>query len=267
MGVHLTVSAAMPHQLAWESGGYGLFTRYFIDGLTDLRADINGNGRVTSAELINFIKPRTESWCDEIEECRLYRFTPNLYPRNETLVLQAVGDVGSPVGGDGDAVAISDVLPALASETLSIDIHPGDRVRIGEEVSYVVTSDVEGHVTLLDLGADDRLTLLFPTVDDIGRGKSGRILANSPLTIPDKSYGFACVAGPPTGEGHLMAIVTKDLIDLDGVLDEYRSNEAIENKLDFVKSIAEQLYKVWTDDTENRAAEWAVSDTTYWIDD
>ncbi len=267
VSAHLTISAALPHQLAWEVGGYGLFTQYFIEGLTDLRADLNGNGRVTSAELINFIKPRTESWCDEVEECLKYRFTPNLFPRDETFVLQPASNIGSTVVGDGDADTISDVLPALGSDTLSVDIRPGNRVNIGEEVSFVVTSDVEGYLTLLDFNADNRLTLLFPTAEDIGRGKSGRILANRPLTIPDKSYGIAFRAVPPTGDGHLIAIVTEDRVDLDGLLDEYRSFEEVDNKLDFVKSIAERLYRVWTGDRENRGAAWAVSNTTYWIDE
>ena len=61
--IHLTLSAALPHQLAWElDEAGGIFTTYFIEALTDMRADLNGNGRLTGAELINYVKPRTESW-------------------------------------------------------------------------------------------------------------------------------------------------------------------------------------------------------------
>ena len=65
INVHLTLSAALPHQLAWESDGSGVFTKLFIKALTDMRADRNGNRSLTTAELMNYVKPRTETWCDE----------------------------------------------------------------------------------------------------------------------------------------------------------------------------------------------------------
>ena len=268
LDVHLTLSAALPHQLAWESNGSGIFTTYLIEALTDMRADLNGNGRLTSAELINFIKPRTERWCEGAEECRERDegFTPNLDPKNETFVLQPVASAGNtPVVDEEDPEAVSDVLPVLDEDAVSIDIRPGDRHNVGDEVEFVLTSAMDGHLTLLDLNASDELVLLFPTIEDVDRGKSGRILANRPLTVPDKSYGFAFVAAPPAGDGQLIAIVTKDRVDLAGLLDAHREFEPIDNKLDFVKSVAERLYEVWTGDEENRGAKWAVSYAPYWI--
>ena len=90
--VHLTLSAALPHQLAWETDGSGIFTRYFIEALTDMRADLNGNGRLTSAELINYVKPRTERWCEQVKRCRDLEFTPNFGPEERDLRAAAGGD-------------------------------------------------------------------------------------------------------------------------------------------------------------------------------
>ena len=268
LDIHLTLSAALPHQLAWESNGSGIFTSYLIEALTDMRADLNGNGRLTSAELINFVKPRTEGWCEGAKECRERDdgFSPNLDPKNETFVLQPVVASGdATVVGEEDVDAVSDVLPVLDEDAIAIDIRPGNRHEVGDEVAFVLTSAMDGHLTLLDLNASDELVLLFPTIEDIDRGKSGRILANRPLTVPDKSYGFAFVAEPPAGEGRLIAIVTKDRVDLASLLDAHREFEPIDDKLDFVKSIAGRLYEVWTGDEENRGAKWAVSYAPYWI--
>jgi hypothetical protein len=233
-----------------------------------MRADLNGNGRLTSAELINFVRPRTESWCKQVEPCRTRKFTPNLDPKNEAFVLQqaSAGDA-LPIVSEEDAGAVSDILPALGDDAIVIDIQPGNRHRIDDEVFFRVTSATDGYLTLLDLNAGNDLVLLFPTRDDIARGKSGRIRANHALTVPDESYGFAFTAGPPVGRGQLIAIVTEDQVDLGGLLDEHRDFEPIEDKLELMKSIAERLYAVWTGDEENRGARWAVGYAEYRISD
>ena len=62
IGVQLTLAAALPHQLAWESDGAGIFTKLLIEALTDKRADSNKSGDVTTAELMNYLKPKTVDW-------------------------------------------------------------------------------------------------------------------------------------------------------------------------------------------------------------
>ena len=267
INVHLTLSAVLPHQLAWELDGSGIFTKLFIKALTDMRADRNGNGRLTTAELINYVKPRTESWCERVPECRKegLGFTPNLDPKNETFVLQPVATGGQPVVTQEDAGAISDILPALGNDTIDIDIRPGNRLRIGNKVSIRLTSTKDGHLTLLDRNAKNELTLLFPTQVDFEKGISDRIWAHRPLTVPDKSHRFTFTAQEPAGPGELIAIVTNDRVDLDSLLAEYRGFELIENKLDLMRSIAARLYAVWTGEKENRGAQWAVAYADYVI--
>ena len=266
IGIHLTLSAALPHQLAWETDGEGLFTKFFIEALTDMRADLNRNGRLTSAELINFVKPRTERWCRQVKKCRDLQFTPNFDPKNETFVLQPVpGGGDSPTVAEEDAGAVSDILPGLGDDAIVIEIEPGNRHRIGDDVSFRLTSAMAGYLTLLDLNASGDLVLLFPTREDVERGKSGRIRANHALTVPDKSYGITFTAGPPIGRGQLIAVVTEDRVDLGSLLHEHRDFEPVEDKLGLMKSIAERLYAVWTGDEENRGARWSVGYAEYEI--
>ena len=267
INVHLTLSAALPHQLAWESDGSGVFTKLFIEALTDMRADRNGNRSLTTAELMNYVKPRTETWCDEVPDCRKRKlgFTPNIDPKNEAFVLQPVAADGLHVVTEDDEGAISDILPELGDGAIDIDIRPGNRLRIGDDVSIRLTSAKDGHLTLLDRNSKNELTLLFPTQVDFKRGISDSISAHRPLTVPDKSHRFSFTAQEPAGPGEVIAIVTKDRVDFDSLLDEYRGFEPIENKLEFMKSIAARLYAVWTGDEKNRGAQWAVGYADYVI--
>ena len=267
VGAHLTLSAAMPYQYSWESNGEGIFTAHLIDALTDLRADLNGNGRVTTAEAINFMKPKLKIYCQRIDKCRQVGFTPNIDPRDETFVLMPPPtDETFPVVEEDDVEAVSDVLPSAAENMIAVEIHPNNQHRIGDEVSFTLTSDVDGYLTLFDLNAGGELVLLFPTDEDTRRGKSGRIRANQPLRVPDKSYGFTFEAQPPTGQGQLIAVVTEDRVDLSDLLAPHGDSESIEDPVTVVKSISGRLYAVWTEDEDkNRAARWAVGYIAYQI--
>ena len=267
VNIHLTLSAALPDQLAWEMDKSGVFTKFFIEALTDMRADLNRNGSLTTAELMNYVKPRTESWCHQVPKCRERRegFTPNLDPKNETFVLQPVTPGGPSVVAQEDAGAISDILPALGEDTIDIDIRPGNRLEIGDIVSITVTSTTDGHLTLFDRNAKNELTLLFPTEKDFKHGISDKIWAHRPLIVPDKLHRFKITAQEPAGPGEAIAIVTKDRVDFDSLLDEYRGFEPVEDKLDLMKSIAARLYAVWTGDEKNRGAQWAVGYADYQI--
>ena len=109
------------------------------------------------------------------------------------------------------------------------------------------------------------MTLLFPTQVDFDKGISDRIWAHRPLTVPNELHGFTFSAQKPAGPGQAMAIVTRDRIDFDRVLDRYRDYAPIDDKLDVMKSITAHLYRVWTGDDENRGAQWAVGYADYEI--
>ncbi len=264
--VHLTLSAALPHQLAWETNGSGIFTQNLIRGLRTREADLNGNGRVTTAELLNYLRPRTEQWCQRVEDCRDLQFTPNMSPRNEAFILQpasAEGPVQTVTGNTADDV--SDVLPEQSSQEIKVSILPGSVHQIGDEVQFQLTSAVDGYLTLFDLTVEDDLVLLFPTDEDRSAGKTGRIRANSALTVPDPSYGFSFEAEGPAGKGKLLAIVTEDPVDLENLLAANGEFEPIGNKIDFMKELSGRLNKVWTADNANRSARWAAGYQDYEI--
>jgi hypothetical protein len=258
VGAQITLSAALPHQFSWETRGAGIFTRTLIEGLSSRAADLNGNGRITSAELMSYIRPKTERWCSQVPKCRDMQFTPNISPRNEAFILQPMM-AGAPVQGveDGADSDVSDIVPELNPTEIRIDILPGNVHRIGDEVQFRLTSAIDGYLTLLDLTAEDELVLLFPTDEDRQAGKSGRIRAGSALTVPDPSYGFTFEAQAPAGAGKLLAIVTEDQVDLDDLLEEHGDFEAISGKMAFLKEISARLNQPWTQDVSNRGVRWA----------
>ena len=267
ISAQLTLSAALPHQLAWEEEGFGVFTRLFVEGLTDMRADLNESGTVTTAELMNFIKPRAENWCSEFRDCQKRRlgFTPNLEPNHETYILQPLSVRGLQVVTDRIPAYISDILPALGSDTVTIDIDPSSSVGLGQRTSFTTTSAEDGYLTLFEFNANQKLRLLFPTREDLDAGLSDRIRSNVPLRVPNDAHDFEFTASEPVGSGNIIAIVTKDRVDLSSVVDRGRNYRPIRNKVALMKSISAQLYDVWTGDDENRGARWAVGYADYEI--
>ena len=262
VGAHLTLSAAMPHQWAWESSGTGVFTAYLLEALTDLRADSNGNGLVTSAEVVNYVKPKTEAFCQKVRRCRHMGFTPNMDPKNGSFVLASTVAGSDPEELDD----VTDILPEVNEHTIVVAIEPGNQHRVGDDVSFILTSAAEGYLTLLDITSDGELVVLFPKSEDIQRGKLGRIRANSPLHVPDASYGFEFFAQPPTGRGQLLALVTHDRIDLGDLLTKGADMKPIQDPVAFAEAVAERLHAVWTgEEGANRGASWAVGYTGYEI--
>ena len=262
----LTISAAMANQYSWEAGGHGLFTKFFVDGMTNGAADFNKNGIITSAEILNYVRPRADEFCQHIEKCRNKKFTPNIDPRNEAYILAPVGSGPIETVSSDDNEDISDILPPLKQNALSIAIRPDTHHKLGDEVSFEITTEFDGYLTLMDLNAANEMVLLFPTKEDLNHGKTGKIRAASKLRVPDASYGFSFEAGLPTGKGQLLAIVTQDKIDFSDLLEGNRDFEPIKDKSKLAKKISEKLYSVWTGEPDfNRSVRWAVGYKDYSI--
>lgn len=78
-------TAAAASQPAWEdrkSGG--IFTTYFLEGLTKGLADANRNGQVTNSELLTYVNKYTERACAQNPNCDK-GFTPTFTGRPEDL--------------------------------------------------------------------------------------------------------------------------------------------------------------------------------------
>lgn len=79
---------------------------------------------------------------------------------------------------------------------------------IGEEIGFVIESDRDGYVTLVDLGTDGTVALLIPNADD----PSMRIRAGETLEYPSGDLAFQALA--PAGGGMVRAFLTEEPLDI-----------------------------------------------------
>jgi hypothetical protein len=81
---------------------------------------------------------------------------------------------------------------------------------LGETIRIHAQSERAGYLTVIDLGTDDKVTVLFPNTYH----KDNKIAANAPFTFPTEDMGFEIQAQEPAGRGMVRAFVTPAPLDL-----------------------------------------------------
>lgn len=94
---------------------------------------------------------------------------------------------------------------------------------IGESVTFRARSEHDGYLTLVDLGTDGTVTVLFPNPWD----KDNRIRAGQALVFPSESMESEVQAMPPTGRGIVRALVTSRPLDIPLTQGELTSGDAL----------------------------------------
>ena len=241
----------------------GVFTGRFLAGLRDRKADRNGNGQVSYAELLDYLRQESEGYCQRHRgDCRL-GLTP-------TLEVDPVY-LGQPVFAFGAGNPLP--VPELATELLAhanslqarLEILPGAAFRVGEVMQIRVTSPRDGYLVVLDLNARGQVTQIFPNEFSDKAGKGNRITASRPITIPDAYYGFQFKAQEPLGRGQLLAIVSEDPAPLDGLLARHKDLQVIARPEAYLTALTEPLRQPWTGDPFNRQVEWSLVKVEYEI--
>ncbi|MFP3947216.1 MAG: DUF4384 domain-containing protein [Longimicrobiales bacterium] len=131
-----------------------------------------------------------------------------------------------PVGGSGSAGLVSHLEKEAASKQLGdidnpsqdfqLDVAVADGRRtlgLGETVSFRARSGTDGYLTLVDLGTDGRVTVLYPNRYE----PENRIAAGETYTFPSPEMGFEIQAQPPSGRGTVQAFLTTRPLDLASV--------------------------------------------------
>jgi len=80
----------------------------------------------------------------------------------------------------------------------------------GEAISFHVTSEEEGYLTLVDLGTDGTVVVLFPNRHQ----PTMRIEAGETVSFPTDDMDFELQAFPPAGRGMVRAFVTPEPLEL-----------------------------------------------------
>jgi hypothetical protein len=244
--------------------GEGSFTKAFVESMKAKGADANGNGIVSNAEILAFVRDQAAKACAGKADCDL-GVTPTLGPAEAAGGSPAATKTGGKLTADG----VLDFFAKGNQHGVTLDQIPPSPVPVGtKDIRFRITSPEKGNLILLDLGDDGTLTQLFPNHEARGEGREGVILADSPLTIPDDFYRTRFNATSPTS-GTLIALVTTEPIELPKTV-KTRKIEVIpqdEAETVFLPAIAAALDKpADTDaDTATRSIDWSVATLRYEI--
>lgn len=286
-------SAASSYQVAWDDTRlppeerHGVFTLSYVNGHEIAAGDSNGNGIVSNAELLEYVKKQSQTYCSAQTQCQ------GLDPQLEVNYALLGASATTPTvdataqqyqqpqtGGDtqqqtldygkveevkventpqtayvaADPVdAVGDILGKAETGDVKVALS-SDSLKNGDVFKITVTSSTGGHLILYDVDKDGKATQIFPNES---AQKITPLTANTPLTIPDDYYGFDFEAEGPS-ENVLVAIVIADDVDLTKVAP---SDYGLTKELDArttIADIAGTLQQTWTRDTENRSVNWSL---------
>jgi hypothetical protein len=173
-----------------------------------VRTALAGNSRVTLVEQENgyadlFLRRRGT-------EVRIYGLDGN--PRKD---FQSGAAAATAIAGalNGEAAAKRLAEMENLGQTFGVRVSlEGNRsgVGLGELIRLQASSERAGYLTVVDLGTDDKVTVLFPNAHH----RDNRIEANATFTFPTDAMGFDIEAQEPAGRGMVRAFVTAEPLDL-----------------------------------------------------
>jgi len=105
--------------------------------------------------------------------------------------------------------------------TFSVSVTGKSSARLGDELSYTVTSEKSGNLWVVQVDPEDTLSLLFP--NDIEQ--DNHIYADRPLTVPPKDGSWSIQASEPAGESVVVFVVTTGEVEINDVLEVQNSME------------------------------------------
>ncbi|MCH8240334.1 MAG: DUF4384 domain-containing protein, partial [Proteobacteria bacterium] len=263
-------TATASAQLALDSASGGVFTQSFLDGLADKKADSNGDGEVTVAEILRYVREVSESECLANSFLCRSGLTPTLEASDAYY-----GEVLFPYDATDKApqkLAVAEKAESYFAHNndfgLSVEILPGPHPKLGSEVKFRVKSDSEGYLILFDEGPDGAFRQIFPNSYARMHGKRGLIRAHAPLTIPDAYYGFAFTADTK-GPGTLIALVVEDAARLETIVSQHLDFSALKDPDKLLAALARELYRpleTEEDDKPNRRLKWAYKAVKYVVE-
>jgi hypothetical protein len=209
---HITAySAVAPDQEALvdtEKPYRGVFTSRFIQALQEKRADKNRDGKITHAEVLEYVRRESQAYCDrQPEQCDLEKLTPQLEATLDVLMEDALISI---TPGQLNAREILNMFAHDNQAQLQVQISPKDRIKLNDAMQIQVKSEQAGYLLLFDVNNDGELTRLFPNKYSRRYSTQGYLKAGQQITLPEPFYGFEFVAVEPLGKGVLIAFLIEE---------------------------------------------------------
>jgi len=268
----------------------GVFTRAFIEGIAQRKADRDGDGIVTHIELWDWVTSQADAACQGIPRCRPVGQTPWLEiargrttdPVMTTLrgdaraerPLQQMAILGLQPGPAPAAPPLAPASGAPAAGPPRVVVRtlaggaPRSDLQVGELVTFEVTASFDGWLTLFEIGPssperEGKLVQLFPNPHATAEA-AGRLRAGQRFAVPDAAQRFAYRMKAPTGTGRVVAVVTQDRVDLSAVAGSSKGLTVVPDARDYVAELAQLLRQPWTGEASaDRPARYAIGATDY----
>jgi len=265
--------AVSPKQLALENKldrehPHGVFTGAFVEGVNG-KGDKDGDGRVSFAELLDYVRVLSEEYC----QANKSKCTEGLTPNMETDSSKAGQDFlsfGLPVNHPAP-IEVTDLADSLLAHTshaqLSLRMLPGQSIALKQELGYEFSADHDGKLVLFDINTQGKVTQIFPNrYTPKNKYHLAWVYAHRPVAIPGH-LDFKLRAVGETGKGKLVAVLIEDDVDTDDLIqlssDPFR---VIDNPTQWLAKLSERLNKAFHEpDGKNRAIRWSMTSLDYEI--
>ena len=218
----------------------GFFTGRFVRGVTGQYADHNRDGRVVHSELLRYVRSESEAYCERQKKHCQRGLTPMLEGPPDVRMRDLRDLAVVTTGGSAVETAAEAALGNDNPAGVRLEILPSRRVRLGQNITYQVHSERDGHLLLVYVDADRNVTQIFPNKFSEQAGASTRIAARRTISIPDPYHGFAITAAE-AGQEILYAIVTDDPVSLDDLVSSERALKIVPNAPRWLLAIGERL--------------------------
>jgi secreted trypsin-like serine protease len=162
---------------------------------------------------------------------------------------------------------------------VAITFDKGDRVHLGDLVSYRVTTQKSGYLTILDATPDGKLMQVFPNARSLSsptgtRPETARVTPERPLNVPDYNNpyrGFNVKVTGARGKGTMLAILSDEPLKSLGLPDAPKTFASPNDALSAIARLQKELVRNLmvqgdTGGRESQKPNWSVDIHEYLVE-
>jgi hypothetical protein len=240
----------------------GVFTRRFIEGIRDKKADRNHDGKVSHRELLAYTRRESKAYCDTKIHCQR-GLTPQL-------------EIKSSMSDEDIRIwaAIIDSIPQSAVQggviiepqfgDLHLSVLPSHRLQQGQRMQVQISSSRTGYLLLFDVDSTGELKRLYP--NPYHPQKSVRIIGGKTRIIPDTYSGFDLLVPRIAGQQLLVALLVNnanELSTLQASLPVAFSQVSSKNAQVALQPLRQQLGEILRRKNVGNHISWAIATVNY----
>ena len=230
-----------------------VFTRRFLWGVRDKKADLNRDGNVTVKELYGYVYEESQAYCERHSDVCGLGLSPQLQVSENQLDGLAFAITTAPLSNAPAHIPRSSALAKdifvetkMQSHTnersaVRLNIDPGVKLVLGDKLDILVESDHDGDLVVFDINATGDLVQIFPNARSLSSGVSNRIEVGKVIRLPGDKAGFRFRATAPVGRGLLVAIVSDNNSALQRFTSLHKDLSVVPRPQAYLLEIAETL--------------------------